>query len=105
MDPTERLHLKNNISLPLAAENGKKGTESSQVQIDDAGHIDFRQGVPSTMQPNDDRLLTVPEIAERLRVPPSWVYRHSQMLGAFKVGKYLRFRWTRVLESLEKLGR
>jgi hypothetical protein len=56
--------------------------------------------------PTDEiKLLTVYEIAERLQVQPSWIYRHSQALGAFKVGKYLRFRWSRVLENLEKLGR
>jgi len=46
-------------------------------------------------------LLTVDEVAERLRVRPSWVYKHADALGALRVGKYLRFRWQRVLERLE----
>ena len=45
-------------------------------------------------------LLTVPEIAERLRVKASWVYGHADELGAFRLGKYLRFSWARVLERL-----
>ncbi len=43
------------------------------------------------------RLLTVPEVAELLRVPASWVYgrtrrRSLQRLPAYRVGKYWRFR-------------
>ena len=53
------------------------------------------------------QLLTVAEIAARLRVPSSWVYGHSHELGAFRVGKYVRFTWERVISRLEvstKLG-
>lgn len=46
-------------------------------------------------------LLTVEEIAVRLRVKPSWVYTHADELGALRLGKYLRFSWDRVLEHLE----
>jgi hypothetical protein len=52
-----------------------------------------------------ERLLMVEEVAELLRVPVSWVYRYADELGAFHVGKYLRFSWDRVLEGLELLGR
>jgi hypothetical protein len=46
-------------------------------------------------------LLTVDDLATRLRVPRSWVYSHSEDLGAYKLGKYLRFSWARVIERLE----
>jgi hypothetical protein len=49
-------------------------------------------------------LLTVSEIARRLRVAPSWVYSHADLLGAFRLGKYLRFDWVRVLEKLAAPG-
>jgi len=49
-------------------------------------------------------LLTVKDVAARLRVPPSWVYSHSGELGVFHLGKYLRFSWARTLEYLEKGG-
>lgn len=49
-------------------------------------------------------LLTVDELATRLRVPRSWVYSHSDDLGAYRLGKYLRFNWERVLERVSKLG-
>jgi hypothetical protein len=45
-------------------------------------------------------MLTVQEIAKRLRVAPSWVYGHADDLGAYRLGKYLRFDWNRVLASL-----
>jgi hypothetical protein len=48
-----------------------------------------------------DEILTVSEIAERLRVPNSWVYGHADLLGAYRLGKYLRFSWKRALQCLE----
>lgn len=47
-----------------------------------------------------DEILTVAEVAQRLRVPPSWVYLHSDLLGAYRLGKYLRFSWSRVLDRI-----
>lgn len=53
-------------------------------------------------------LMTVQEVAERLQVKASWVYSHHSELGAYRLGKYLRFSWPRVLECLgravESLG-
>ena len=48
-----------------------------------------------------DPLLTVDELAARLRVKPSWVYTHADDLGGYRLGKYLRFCWARVIEHLE----
>lgn len=53
-----------------------------------------------TPPPRTPEILTVSEIAVRLRVPASWVYSHADLLGAFHLGKYLRFHWERVLERL-----
>lgn len=49
-----------------------------------------------------DEILTVEEVAARLRVKASWVYGHADMLGAFHLGKYLRFSWKHVLECLDQ---
>ena len=49
----------------------------------------------------EQELITVEEVANRLQVQPSWVYSHSTDLGAFRLGKYLRFSWSRVLEHLD----
>ena len=54
----------------------------------------------------EDRLLTVEEVAELLRVPKSWVYartrkRSLHRIPAFRLGKYWRFRETDVLAWIE----
>lgn len=46
-------------------------------------------------------LITVQELANRLKVKPSWVYANADALGAYRLGKYLRFALPRVLERLE----
>jgi hypothetical protein len=48
-----------------------------------------------------EALMAVKDIADYLRVPPSWVYEHADELGAYRLGKYLRFSLPRVLERLE----
>ena len=47
-------------------------------------------------------LKTVTEIADLLKLKPSWVYDHADDLGAFRLGKYLRFSMPRVMERLER---
>jgi excisionase family DNA binding protein len=51
---------------------------------------------------DDTALLKVEEVAAWLGVRPSWVYRHVDDLGAYRLGKYLRFSRARVLENLAK---
>lgn len=51
-------------------------------------------------------LLTIDELAEKLRVPKSWVYSRTRIKGpdAFprlKIGKYLRFSLEEVLSWLK----
>ena len=53
------------------------------------------------MLQDTDEILTVCEVADRLRLPSSWVYGHADLLGAYRLGKYLRFSWKRVLGRLE----
>jgi hypothetical protein len=51
---------------------------------------------------NAAQFLTVQEVALRLGVSRNWVYNHAEILGAYHLGKYLRFSWSRVLERLAK---
>jgi excisionase family DNA binding protein len=56
---------------------------------------------------NKQDLLTVPELADELKVKPSWVYGETRKTGLgtiprLKVGKYLRFNLDAVLEWLRK---
>ncbi len=57
-----------------------------------------------------ERLLTVQEVAELLRVPASWVYERTRRRGSermphVKMGKYVRFRPTEIEAYLEGLRR
>lgn len=52
-------------------------------------------------------LLTIDELAERLRVPKSWIYSRTRISGPgtiprLKVGKYLRFSLQDVLNWLRE---
>jgi len=56
---------------------------------------------------NDISFLTVSELAEKLRVPKSWIYGQSRQTGPdsiprIKVGKYCRFEESKVMDWLKK---
>ncbi len=48
-----------------------------------------------------DMIMTVEEVAAKLRLKKSWIYAHADALGVYRLGKYLRFSWPRVLERLD----
>lgn len=48
------------------------------------------------------QFLTVSQVARRLGVTCNWVYIHADRLGVYRLGKYLRFSWPRVLERLQR---
>lgn len=50
-----------------------------------------------------ENFLTPEELADRLQVTRSWVCRHAQELGAYHLGKYIRFSWPKVLAAVERL--
>jgi excisionase family DNA binding protein len=59
----------------------------------------------ATLRPED--ILTPEELAARLKVPKSWVYektrsrnRMGKPLPCLRLGRYIRFDWTRVVEWL-----
>ena len=54
-----------------------------------------------------EELLTVEELASKLKVAPSWIYsqtrrRTRNRLPGFRLGKYWRFRESEVLRWLEE---
>jgi excisionase family DNA binding protein len=56
--------------------------------------------------PTFERLLTVEEVADLLKVPVSWVYertrkRSADRIPGFRLGKYWRFREADLLAWLE----
>jgi hypothetical protein len=68
--------------------------------------IQFRAGVPALCAPIailPADILTVNELAERLKVQRTWVYenqRRDNPLPALHCGRYLRFSWPAVCEWL-----
>jgi excisionase family DNA binding protein len=61
-----------------------------------------------TIDHQSAQLLTVSEIAQRLKVPISWVYERTRRRGYeriphFKLGKYLRFEITTVSDWLNHM--
>lgn len=57
----------------------------------------------------NQELLTIDELSQRLKVPPSWIYDKTRRKGpgtipAVRVGKYLRFNLGSVLDWCQKKG-
>lgn len=52
----------------------------------------------------DEVLLSPEELAERLKIPISWVYEQSRLgrIPTYRVGKYIRFKLNEVLKSQQK---
>jgi excisionase family DNA binding protein len=62
---------------------------------------------PATLTAQADSLLTVEEVAARLKVPLCWVYERTRKRGVdripgFRLGKYWRFREADVLAWLDR---
>lgn len=54
-----------------------------------------------------EEMLNIHELATRLKVPVSWIYDRTRKGGPerlphYKVGKYIRFRESEVLDYLRK---
>jgi len=53
---------------------------------------------------NTGELITVQELAKRLKVPVSWVYQRTRLgqeaIPHVKMGKYVRFNWDEVVAFL-----
>ena len=59
------------------------------------------------MEETRGELLTVPELAEALKVPRSWVYSRTRETGPramprYRVGKYVRFCLDDVMDWLKE---
>src|SRR5215472_14212939 len=67
----------------------------------------LRNAATGERRSDENRLLTVPEVAELLRVPVSWVYgrtrkRSLERLPGYRLGKYWRFNQADVLAWIER---
>ena len=64
--------------------------------------------IPRNVAAEEFTLLTVREVAALLRVPVSWVYEHTRPgcqnpIPHSKLGKYLRFARTEIIEYVRAL--
>ena len=62
------------------------------------------QCLKAELNGHGDQLLTPEELAERLRMPISWVYEQSRLgnIPKHKLGRYIRFDLHEVLASQKK---
>lgn len=73
-----------------------------------AMHVVSAMGGGSPLKAED--ILTVDELARRLKVGKAWIYEKSRARGQFggeplptlRCGKYLRFEWPAVVEWLRR---
>jgi hypothetical protein len=59
---------------------------------------------------DSNRLMTVTEVADYLRMSPDWVRQHSNCrcqptIPSLKLGKYRRFKWEAVQEFVRQMER
>src|SRR5215467_10371119 len=81
---------------PRSRESTTGGVEVVHLPL-----VDTNQATGRTEQ-DIPQLLTVSQVARRLGVTCNWVYTHADRLGVYRLGKYLRFSWPRVLERLQR---
>lgn len=58
------------------------------------------------MTMNSNELITATELAKRLNVPVSWIYRRTRLgqeaIPHVRIGKYVRFDWGEIMRFLKK---
>jgi excisionase family DNA binding protein len=81
--------------------------EEATASASGMGHVEVldlplteANGATAGEERDGKHLLTVDEVAARLCVSRNWVYNHASEIGAYRLGKYWRFSWSRVLERL-----
>src|SRR5271167_4334155 len=90
----------------LPALSASSSQESATRSLNNAAYTAATEGDTR----RDERLLTVREVAELMRVPVSWVYDRTRRRGAeqlphIKLGKYLRFEEALVQEFIQRQRR
>jgi excisionase family DNA binding protein len=65
---------------------------------------EFRRIVREELGISSNELLTPEELAERLKVPVSWVYESSRTgkIPTIRIGRHVRFKLNDVLKSQRK---
>lgn len=85
----------------FTSEAKPRRSETDSIEVIQLPLTDANEATGGTEQ-NTTQLLNVSEVAHRLGVTSGWVYTHADQLGVYRLGKYLRFSWPRVLERLQR---
>ena len=80
--------------------SSKTDAKSTSVPYDASHGGTYSDGIGNGREALISELLTVEEVAAKLRVPRSWVHSHADDLGVIRAGKYLRFDWLIVRDRL-----
>jgi excisionase family DNA binding protein len=64
----------------------------------------IRQEIIAVTNNHSEELLEPEQLAERLKVPVSWVYEQSRRgkIPTHRIGRYIRFSFSEVVESQKK---
>jgi excisionase family DNA binding protein len=89
--------------------NGYDATlqSTTEQRRDEMSGVLQKSEMPCERSASNDDLVTVSQIAEFLQVPDSWVYERTRRRGIerlphFKLGKYLRFSRSEVLDWVQR---
>jgi excisionase family DNA binding protein len=77
---------------------------AQQVLLQEVAREAAEQAAQRPTAHGGPELLTAPELAKQLNVPVSWVYEQSRLgkLPTHRVGRYLRFRLSEVMEQQQR---
>ncbi len=79
-------------------------TDEGTLELGARMTSDSSESNPTAGNSSGEVLLTADEVAQILRVPRSWVYRHLSELPVIRLGRYVRFRRSEIDGFLEKRG-
>ena len=85
-------------SYPIESRHSADSTIEGRLNTTDPVKRHF---LHTDFQLSPDNLLTPEEVAERLKVPESWVYEKTRArcrnpMPCLRLGRYIRFDWTAV---------
>jgi hypothetical protein len=90
----------------------RSSPQARDGMIETNSELDLKHAVepnPLPLEPRD--ILTPQELADRLKVPKSWIYertrararaRRELLLPCLRLGRYLRFSWSDVCDHIRK---
>ena len=87
--------------------NASSRDQDQILDLENSLHTASEHATTVGERSHDEGLLTVQDVAKLLSVPTSWVYERTRRLGSdqlpyVKLGKYLRFEETAIVDFIRK---